>query len=321
VEITGTGFTGTTALKFNTTTATNITVNSDTKITAKVPAGATTGKINVANPAGNDDSPTDFSVTPVIASLNPTTGATGATVTIAGTNLLGATVKFSTATATKSNNTATSITVIVPAALSGAVNVSVTNAGGTSNAKTFTVTSSLEIDEIVATQNIKDQLLLIRGSNLTGATKVSFGTTEAVILTNTSKVITALIPSSLSLGTHSVKVTTANGTSNGKNFELLNTQNDNTGGVALVNGAAAASLPAGYVPPVSNQWENEFDNDQRFLISGFSSGDVEVTFSEGSNFFDGVGFYDQTNVGGVLVNYIEFTVNGVRYCGVWLPPS
>src|SRR5204863_315903 len=46
VTITGTAFTGATTVKFNGTTAT-FTVNSDSQITATVPAGGTTGTISI----------------------------------------------------------------------------------------------------------------------------------------------------------------------------------------------------------------------------------------------------------------------------------
>ena len=61
VTINGTGFSGATAVKFNGTTAT-FTVNSDMKITATVPPGATTGKISVTTPSGTDTSGTKFNV-------------------------------------------------------------------------------------------------------------------------------------------------------------------------------------------------------------------------------------------------------------------
>src|SRR5205085_981478 len=52
VTITGTNFTGTTAVKFNGTDAATFTVVSATSITAIVPAGATTGKISATNAGG-----------------------------------------------------------------------------------------------------------------------------------------------------------------------------------------------------------------------------------------------------------------------------
>ena len=61
VVITGTNFAGTTAVKFNGTTAV-FTVNSATQITTTVPAGATTGPITVTNPLGTATSATNFTL-------------------------------------------------------------------------------------------------------------------------------------------------------------------------------------------------------------------------------------------------------------------
>lgn len=63
VTISGRGFTATTGVTFDGTPA-SFTFKSNTKLTAIVPAGATTGPIAVTNPAGTAQSSTPFTVSP-----------------------------------------------------------------------------------------------------------------------------------------------------------------------------------------------------------------------------------------------------------------
>jgi uncharacterized repeat protein (TIGR03803 family) len=62
VTVTGSGFIGATSVTFNGVKAT-FTVNSATQITAKVPSGATSGKIKVTTPVGSATSSGSFTVT------------------------------------------------------------------------------------------------------------------------------------------------------------------------------------------------------------------------------------------------------------------
>jgi photosystem II stability/assembly factor-like uncharacterized protein len=62
VTITGAHFVGTTVVKFNGTPATTFTVQSDSKITTKVPKGATTGPISVTTATGTATSASSFVV-------------------------------------------------------------------------------------------------------------------------------------------------------------------------------------------------------------------------------------------------------------------
>ena len=117
------------------------TINSDTKITAVVPAGAKTGKIAITTQGGTATSSATFFVVPSISSFSPTSGPVGTSVTIHGNSFTGATkVSFGGVPATSYQViNDTQVDALVP---SGAVTgrISVTTAGGTgSSSISFTV--------------------------------------------------------------------------------------------------------------------------------------------------------------------------------------
>ncbi len=149
VNITGTNFTGATAVKFNGFSATSFTVTSSTQITgAIVPNNATTGPISVTTPSGTGTSTTNFTVTtsaaPTITSLSPISGFAGYTlVTISGSfGSAQGTVLFGSTSAVINTWTASSIVVQVPPTLQpGLFNVQVNNSGGSSNTEPFMVTA------------------------------------------------------------------------------------------------------------------------------------------------------------------------------------
>jgi hypothetical protein len=85
VQVSGTGFTGTTDVSFGGSPAA-FTVDSDTSISTTVPIGAATGKVRVTNAADTAESPGDFLVigAPEITSFSPNSGPAGTTVQITG---------------------------------------------------------------------------------------------------------------------------------------------------------------------------------------------------------------------------------------------
>ncbi len=140
IGLLGQGFTTSTGVLFGTGAGTE-TINSDTFLTAKIVAGATTGQITVKEPAGNLLTPLKFKIAPSITSFTPASGPVGTTVVITGMSLSQTTaVKFGTIAATPFTvNSNTQVTVTVP---SGAVTgkISVTTPGGVaSSATAFTV--------------------------------------------------------------------------------------------------------------------------------------------------------------------------------------
>ncbi|HEY3376421.1 MAG TPA: SUMF1/EgtB/PvdO family nonheme iron enzyme, partial [Armatimonadota bacterium] len=134
VLLTGTNFTGATAVTFNGTPAKTFGVGSATSMSAIVPSGATTGPIAVTTPGGIAVSTEDFTVyaPPTIISFTPNKGPVGQTVTITGTNFTGTTsVKFNGAASIWFTVvSAKSITARVPSGASTG-RITVTTPGGT----------------------------------------------------------------------------------------------------------------------------------------------------------------------------------------------
>ena len=141
VTVTGTGFTGATAVRFGSTAGTSLIVNSSTKITIISPAhGTGIVDVTVITPGGTSaivaGDRFTYGAPPKVTSISPTKGsAAGNTlVTVTGTGFTGATaVRFGTPSGTsKTVVSSTKITVRSPAHAEGVVDVRVTTPYGTS---------------------------------------------------------------------------------------------------------------------------------------------------------------------------------------------
>ena len=234
VTITGTGFVGVSAVTFGGSAATGITVNSVTQITATAPAHAAgLVDVRVATPAGTsantlaDDYTYVSPAGPTVTALNPTSGpaAGGNQVVITGTNLTGATaVVFGTTTLISgfTVDSATQITVTAAPAGTGTVDVRVATPAGTSantavDDYTYlspagpTVTALNPTSGSVAGGN----QVVITGTNLTGATVVTFGAASLTsgFTVNSATQITVASAPTHAAGTVDVIVTTPAGAS------------------------------------------------------------------------------------------------------------
>jgi len=156
---------------------------------------------------------------PTISAFTPTSTTLGATVTITGTNFLGATaVSFGGTAATTFNvASATSITAVVGAGASG--NVSVTTPGGAASLAGFTFNLPIATPTIASfspTTATSGATVTITGTNLTGATAVSFGGTAATSFNVASATsITAVVGAGAS---GNISVTTPGGTASQAGF-------------------------------------------------------------------------------------------------------
>jgi hypothetical protein len=221
VVITGTNFTGATAVTFNGKAAASFSVDSATQITATVANNTTTGKILVGTPGGTASSATNFTIlnAPTITSFNPTSGTAGTSVTITGTNFTGATsVKFNAAAAASFTvNSATQITAVVASGTTTG-KISVTTPNGTANsASNFTVNAGAPtIASFNPGSGPVGVAVVITGTNFTGATAVAFnGKAASGFTVNSATQITATVASGSTTG--KITVTTAGGTATSTN--------------------------------------------------------------------------------------------------------
>jgi hypothetical protein len=208
VTINGANFTGTTSVNFNGVSA-GYTFNSSVKITATVPAGATTGKISVTTPVGTGTSTGNFTVKPNITNFTPGSGNVGDSVTITGTAFTGvAALKFNGVSSTFHVDSSTQITATVPAnATTGPI--SVTTAGSTATSSTnFTVAP--RITGFTPASGPVGKTVAITGANFTGATSVTFNGASATFTFNSSTKVTATVPAGATTG--KITVTTSAGT-------------------------------------------------------------------------------------------------------------
>src|SRR6266849_3041634 len=211
VTITGTNFGAlqeTSRVSFNGTAATAVSWSA-TSIVVAVPAGATTGNV-VVTVGGVASNGMTFSVTsvsasaPSIASLSPTSGPVGTSVTITGANFGisrgTSTVSFNGTGATPTSWSATSIVAAVPAGATTG-NVVVTVGGVARNGVPFTVAPS--ITSLTPTAGAVGTSVTITGTNFgdrQGTSTVTFNGTAATPSSWSATSIVAPVPAGATTG-------------------------------------------------------------------------------------------------------------------------
>jgi hypothetical protein len=263
VVITGSAFTGATAVKFGAVNATAFTVNNAGQITATSPAAAAAGPadVTVTTPGGTSgvgggDQFTYVQAAPAVTSVSPATGTTGGgtVVTINGTNFTPGTptVAFGANPGIVTAFGATSITVTAPAGVAGQVHVVVTTPAGSSPTGTsdlFTyATGNPGPPTITATTPLSGPStggtsVVVTGTNFLNATSVQFGSVNATSFTvNSPTQVTATAPPGST--TVDVTVITPQGTSaHGALDEYTYTFSNN--GYSITLSASTTSPAAG----------------------------------------------------------------------------
>jgi hypothetical protein len=274
VKLTGTNFTGATAVKFGANAAA-FSVTNATTITTTTPAG--TGTVDVTVTTGLGTSATGASARfkyvarPTVTAVAPTSGpsAGGTAVTITGTNLTGATAVTFGATAAKafSVTNATTISATAPAG-SATVDITVTTVGGTSAAAAadhYTYTAAPPPAPTVTALSPTSgpgaggTAVTITGTNLTGATAVMFGATAATAF-GVTNATTISATSPTGTGTVDVTVTTAGGTTTTSAADKF----------TYVTGPPPGSIPS----PVAGGWQL---NGSAQVVTGASPANLQLT--------------------------------------------
>ena len=205
VTIVGTSLAGATSVTFAGPVTVSPTVVTSTSVKVVVPAGARTGVLSVATPAGVGPSLSLFRVAPKIATVLPGTAVGGSAdvVTVTGTNLLALTgaqtVKVGTTTVPPGliqSSTPTELQFRVPL---GAVNakISVTTVDGTTlSAATLLVSQPPRATGFSPNPAPVGALLTITGTNLLNVAEVTFadGVTALPIGIPTATSLKVMVP-------------------------------------------------------------------------------------------------------------------------------
>ncbi|MET9661686.1 IPT/TIG domain-containing protein [Streptomyces sp. NPDC006510] len=223
IALSGTGFTGTTSVRFGVNAASSFTVVSATQLTAVVPTGGPGPvPVTVTTPGGTSAQAVFYYYlgTPVLSSVTPGAGQVGGgnSVTLTGANLLQATsVRFGPTAATSFTiPSATEIKAVVPPGAVGTVPVTVTTPGGTSNSVSYVYLSAPVIVGLTPNQGpvAGGITVTVTGVGLTYATGVLFGSVPAAFTVVSDTQLTVTAPPGAA-GTVTVRVLTPGWTSIG----------------------------------------------------------------------------------------------------------
>ncbi|MFI5936617.1 IPT/TIG domain-containing protein [Actinoplanes sp. NPDC051494] len=236
VTVTGAGLARATGVQFGGTTATfsKNTANGVTRLLATAPArSGGQVDITVTNPAGTSDTSgtaDDFTLTqpaPTLTVISPSTTSQsgGASITLSGTNLTGATaVKVGTDTVAPESVTATAVTFTAPAHNPGNVPVSVTTGGGTSANRYLTYVAgsvpTLSRLSPVNGASTRTITVIVTGTNLSNIRSVKLGSTTLSYTVVSSTSLKAFVKAR-TVGKALLVVTTAAGVSNSLQYEAV----------------------------------------------------------------------------------------------------
>lgn len=211
VTLNGSNFTGATNVTFNGVAAA-FTLVSSNRVTATVPATATTGFIEVSTPGGVARSASAFNVLPVVAGFEPVSAARGAAIEILGSGLTGVqSVTFAEgASAGFTALTPNRLRAVVPAtAFSGPVTVRTAAGTAISPGPFFVTGATPSISSFSPTTGAPGTDVAIRGAGVRSAQAVDFNGAPAAFRLEQGTNLVATVPVGATTGP--ITVTTVDG--------------------------------------------------------------------------------------------------------------
>lgn len=197
VNITGTGLSHVTGVKFNGTAATFTIVN-DSSLNATVPMTATSGPISVTNGSATAYSQQSFTVEPLgpeIDSLNPTAGIPGTSVSITGKRMAQVTEVFFNMVPAQFRKPPASqlIVATVPAgATTGPVHIVAPN--GDADSQEFVVVVVAQPTGVTPASARAGARIDITGDHLAQVSAVTFNGTPATIVSKSVHDVKVIVP-------------------------------------------------------------------------------------------------------------------------------
>ncbi|MCA6499188.1 MAG: IPT/TIG domain-containing protein, partial [Chitinophagaceae bacterium] len=219
ITITGSYFDNTSVITLGGTSVSSFTVVSSTTIVAIVGSGSS-GAVSLTTPGGTASlDGFTYIPPPTIISFSPTIAATGALISITGTNFDGTTALTLGGTAVSSFTVVSSSTIvaIVGSGSSGAV--SLTTPGGTASLAGFTFIPAPTITSFAPTSAGAGRMITITGTNFNGTSVITLGGTPVASFTVVSSSSIIAIVGSGSSG--AVSLTTPGGTSSLDGFTFI----------------------------------------------------------------------------------------------------
>jgi hypothetical protein len=188
------------------------TLVSPTRLTAIVPALATTGPISLASAAGTETSSGSFSVRPVLDGFTPTSGPVGTAVTLIGAGLTNlASVQLGDLDATFTVINSTNVRVIVPLnSFSGPFAVrSATGLQVQAPGNFFVEGARPVLNSFAPGEGTPGTTVLLSGNGLRTTTRVEFNGTQADYTVVSSTEVRATVPAGATTGP--IAITTLDG--------------------------------------------------------------------------------------------------------------